>query len=314
MASFLSRLMPAVITLRGTKRTFSSARRTAKRVAYLTDHPARFAPPKSIGRRVSVALTVDDGWPLYVLSPRGGAPGAPGTGGTADSAGSAGSQQVLYLHGGSWIGEIGATQWSFAAALVEQSGATVTVPIYPVAPVGTATEVTARVADLVERLHAEPTRVSLVGDSAGGTVVLATALELLRRGVRPLAVLVLVAPGLDLTFSDPRAADLESADPFLAAPGLRYAASLWAGGLSLDDARVSPLFASPADLSGLGPVTVFTGTRDILNPDAHRFTERARAAGVPVTLHEAEGMLHNYPVFPIPEGRAALAQIAALLR
>ena len=64
-------------------------------------------------------------------------------------------------------------------------------------------------------------------------------------------------------------------------------------------------------MAGLGPLTVFTGTRDVLNPDAHLLVERARAAGVDVELHEAAGQLHVYPVLPTAPGRAAAQVLVA---
>ena len=71
---------------------------------------------------------------------------------------------------------------------------------------------------------------------------------------------------------------------------------------------MSPLFGS---LEGLGSVTMFSGTRDILNADAHRFLERAEAAGLSVDFHEGPGMLHVYPILPMAEGDAARELIAA---
>ncbi|HTY26769.1 MAG TPA: alpha/beta hydrolase [Mycobacterium sp.] len=79
-----------------------------------------------------------------------------------------------------------------------------------------------------------------------------------------------------------------------------------AGTLPVDDPRVSPL---AAPLAGLAPVTVFSGTRDILNPDARLFTDKAREAGVDVDYVQGDGMIHVYPLLPIPEGRAARRRV-----
>ena len=65
---------------------------------------------------------------------------------------------------------------------------------------------------------------------------------------------------------------------------------------------------------GLGPLAVFTGTRDLLHPDSLRLAERARAAGVRCELHSEPDLLHVYPLMPIPEGRAARARIVEILR
>ena len=86
---------------------------------------------------------------------------------------------------------------------------------------------------------------------------------------------------------------------------------LFRSGLGEGDWRVSPLHG---DLSGLGPITVFSGTRDIVHADALRFVPLAVEAGVDLDYHEGAGMIHNYPILPMPEGDAARAVIVAAVR
>jgi len=73
---------------------------------------------------------------------------------------------------------------------------------------------------------------------------------------------------------------------------------------------VSPIHGS---LEGLGPITMFSGTRDILNADATRLVRLAAEAGHPLAYFEGKGMIHNYPMLPMPEGTRAQAQIAAAM-
>lgn len=93
--------------------------------------------------------------------------------------------------------------------------------------------------------------------------------------------------------------------------GLRVFVECWRGSLAISDPRVSPL---AADLHGLGPLTVFSGTRDILNPDARLLVGRATNAGVDVDYREGAGLPHVYPLTPTPEGRAARVLIIEQLR
>ena len=69
---------------------------------------------------------------------------------------------------------------------------------------------------------------------------------------------------------------------------------------------MSPLFG---EFAGLGPLTVFTGTRDVLNPDAHLLRAAATEAGVAVEWHEGVGEVHAYPLLPTRAGRDARAAI-----
>ena len=66
-----------------------------------------------------------------------------------------------------------------------------------------------------------------------------------------------------------------------------------------------------ADLAGLGPLSVYVGTRDILSPDVRLLEQRARAAGVDVDLHVGHGLVHVYPLLPTRAGRLAREQIVA---
>lgn len=297
MASLLSRLAPLVVTLRGSKRLFSSSRRTLDRVAKLAAHPARFDPPTRLGRTVTITRRDVDGWPVFDVTPRA-APSA---------------RRALYLHGGCYVFEIDPVHWSLIGKLVAETGVTVTVPIMPLAPSGTASSIVPRVADIAASLIAEAGagQVSVIGDSSGGGMALAVAMELRDRGSGPLRSTVLIAPWLDISGTDPMIARIAPSDPWLAVPGTRAAGALYRGELSEDDWRVSPIHGS---LAGLGPVTLFSGTRDILHADALRFLPLAAAAGLSIDYHEGRGMIHNYPILPMPEGDAARVVIATAIR
>lgn len=66
-------------------------------------------------------------------------------------------------------------------------------------------------------------------------------------------------------------------------------------------------------MAGLGPLTVFAGTRDITHPDCGFLVSKARAAGVHTEFHQAPGMVHIHPLLPITEGRAARRTMVRLL-
>jgi epsilon-lactone hydrolase len=297
MASLLSKLAPLVITLRGSKRMFGSAQRTLDRIDRLQAKPAPFDPPSSLSRSVSVARRDIDGWPVYEIAPlRGGS-----------------TRHVVYLHGGCYVFEIDPVHWAFIGKLAAEGGVRVMVPIMPLAPTGTADTVVARVAELVASLVAAEgaANVSLVGDSSGGGMALAVAMALRDLEVPALRATVLIAPWLDVSGTDPRLAEIAPRDPWLAVPGTHAAGALYRAELGEGDWRVSPIHGS---LEGLGPITMFSGTRDILNADAHRLLPLAADAGLTLDFHEGEGMIHNYPILPMPEGDTARAMIVAAVR
>ncbi len=297
MASLTSRILPLVLIFRGSKRQFRSPERTLAKIERLQKSPRSFEPPRLKG--VDVDRSTVGGWPVFTIS-------------SADQDARTG-RRAIYLHGGVYSFEIDPVHWRFIAKLAQETGTTFTVPIMPLSPRGTASAVVPAVADLVSATIDEvgASNVAILGDSSGGGMALAVAMVLRDRGVAPLAATVLISPWLDISGTDPRLAEIEPSDPWLAVPGAHAAGALYRGELPESDPMVSPINAS---LAGLGPITMFCGTRDILLADAERLVALAAASGHPLEYHQAEGMLHVYPILPMPEGDAARRLIVQALR
>ncbi len=293
MSSLATRVVTGYLRLTALRRWTS----TASGEAVLAAEKGSPAVPLrvQVGRRVEQRLV--GGFVVERLHPRGGvrAPGA-----------------VVYLHGGAYVNQVVRQHWELAADAADTTGRVVDVVLYGLAPQHHALEAVALVAEVLAGLDEEfgGAPVHLAGDSAGAGLALVAALQRREAGLAQPAGLVLVAPWLDLSMSNPEVDAIEPDDPWLRRVGLRPAAAAWAGDLDLRDPRVSPLFA---DLAGLAPVTVFVGTRDICLPDARLLAARLRAAGGVVVLHEGAGQPHVYPVLPTPEGRAARRDLLAAL-
>ncbi|CAM5340444.1 esterase [Streptomyces avidinii] len=296
MPSLRSRALSVALIAAGRRRRFGSAEAVRTRVAESARRPASHLPPRSLGRVAEVSRTFVGAWPVYDVSPRGGEAAA----------------RVLYVHGGAYVGELVRPHWSLIRTLVARAGARVVVPAYILAPRGTADRTVPVAADLLSGLIASGGAggAVLVGDSAGAGLALAAAQRLRdRTGAQPSRI-VLISPWLDVSVSHPDQAAIEADDPMLARAGLREAGRLYAGNLPADDPRVSPLHGS---FAGLAPLTVFTGTRDLLTTDSRELLRRARAEGVEVEFHEEPGLPHAYPLLPVPEGRAARDRIVELI-
>jgi acetyl esterase/lipase len=243
---------------------------------------------------VSLQVARRSGWPIYTLTSK--------TSHTPE-------RTVIYLHGGAWVNEIVAQHWQLAAQIAADGHVRVIVPIYPLVPFATAAEVVPTIAELVAEEMAPDHSVCLVGDSAGGQMALSAALVLRDEHHVVLPRTVLISPVLDVSLTNALINAVH--DPWLTRVGLLEFAKRWCGDLPMTDALVSPL---GADLTGLGPLTVFSGTRDILNPDARLLVDKAAAAGVDIDYHEQPGLVHVYPLTPTPEGRAARTTIVESLR
>jgi len=276
---------------------YASPERLRAHVERTSRSPEDPSPPKRFEDRLHLRLGDRQGWPVYEARPRDA---------TA-------SVTILYLHGGGYVNEITRWHWRLVNELTLEVPARCVVPIYPLAPKGTASEVVRGAAGLASELLAErgADPVLVVGDSAGGGLALAASLTLRDEGLRQPSRLVLISPWLDATLSDERQVAIAAKDKMLRRPGLREAARLYAGPLGLDDPLVSPI---NGDLRGLPSLTVFTGTHDILDCDSQRLARTAREVGVSVDLHEVKGAPHAFPVFPSRQGAAARREIVDVCR
>ena len=279
-----------LLRLTGAKKPLAG-NRVHETVAKLTAKPRPSAPAKWMVRGATVELSDHRGWPLYTLRPT-----------STDS-----GKIVVAIHGGAYVGEISWTHWLSFSSIVRETGATVVVPIYPLAPKGTAASVIPHVADLFEEIVTEhgADSVGVVGDSAGAGLALAAMQELVTRGTPTPVGLVLISPWLDVTMSDKTGHTID--DPMLDSAGLASCGRLWAGDLDPDDPRVSPLFGS---LAGLPPTTVYAGSLDLLYSDALRLQERAATEGANISFVLREGLLHVWAGLGfLPESRAVRPQM-----
>lgn len=222
----------------------------------------------------------------------------------------ASSGVILYLHGGAYaLGSINShRQW--IARLAGATGRRALAINYRLAPEH---PFPAALEDALSAYHwlldqgSEPAQIFIAGDSAGGGLALA-ALLALRDGGEPLpAGAICFSPWTDLTLSGASMQGKADLDPILDPDSLRKYAAYYAGDHDLSEPLISPLFA---ELSGLPPLLIQVGTDEILLDDATRLAERAREAGVSVTLEIGDEMFHVFHMFSfLPETKKAVESI-----
>jgi acetyl esterase/lipase len=260
-------------------------------------------PAQDVRRDHQEHIGNDHGFPVFTLWK------------TGSSGASRPDRSVLYLHGGAYVRPIDARHWRFASRLADSLGAAAVVPAYPLAPEFTVEDSFEGMVEVFEDVAREsPGGVTLVGDSAGGGYALALAEALRDRGGVQPDRLVLIAPWVDLTSSTPGTEEAAERDPWLSFPHLAVYGSFWAGSEDPDDLadpRVSPLFG---DLSGLPPALMLCGTRDLLQPGCDALFERADQAGWSLEYVVAPGLIHVYPLIPIPEARQAFEHVLRFCR
>jgi acetyl esterase/lipase len=103
------------------------------------------------------------------------------------------------------------------------------------------------------------------------------------------------------------------ADPMVGRALLAKMADAYLHGVDPRTPLASPLYA---DLTGLPPLYVQVGGREVLLDDATRLVTRAREAGVDVALEQWDEMIHVWQAFAplVPESDEAITRIGAYLR
>jgi len=212
---------------------------------------------------------------------------------------------VLWLHGGAFITMVPRSFVPSAAHVSRASGLPVFVLDQRLAPEHPHP---ADVEDAVAAFDALGVPTSLVGDSAGGTTALLTALALRDRGT-PAHALGLVSPLVDLTLE--RSGAYEGREYVIRRGWSELGVSSYLAGQ--DGAAVSPL---ERDLTGLPPTAVQWSEHEVLAPEAVELVSRLRAAGVETTTRYLPGMFHEVQLYPglVPEAAEALADLGRRLR
>lgn len=252
------------------------------------------SPPPRVAKAFDVRRSEVSGMPVFELRVPGSTP----------------VRTVLYLHGGGFVSGPDRLHWRHAARLARRLGVRVVLPAYPLTPTHTWKDATPPLVDLFEQLAVEsPHGVVLMGDSAGGGLAMLLAQQVARRpGPQP-THLVMFAPWVDLTGETPGTEEAARRDPWLNLTRLRIYGSWWGAG-DPPDQEASPL---ANDVVGMPPTLLFCGTRDLLHPQSLALVAAARDAGVRLTYVEGAGLLHAYPILPIPEARAAFDRVEAFL-
>jgi monoterpene epsilon-lactone hydrolase len=154
----------------------------------------------------------------------------------------------------------------------------------------------------------DPKRIVVAGDSAGGGLVLALLLALRDKAMPLPAAAVCLSAWTDLTCSGESWTKNAKADFMLNLIPTVQSVEIYLGDVDPRTPLASPLFG---DLRGLPPILMQVGSNETILSDSTLFAEKAKSAGVDVTLEVWKDMQHEwqYAASWLPEGRQALARI-----
>lgn len=294
--SFQSRLLKLGIRLIRHNRMWKKTGTALRTMIENKQRKESAEPPQKLRNNYNLEKREIKGHTYYVISPKE----------------KIGHKHVLYLHGGGYVLKVTSLHWDFIKELIDNTGCTVTFPIYPLAPTYTHTDVFEMLLPLYQQLLTTASNEDIVvmGDSAGGGMSLALAQLLKENGIPQPGNIILISPALDMTFSNPEIKEVEKKDPILATPSIKEIAEWYAG-----DQRVGHFLISPinGEIEGLGVISIFVGTHDIVYPDTRKFKDKLKERNVKYIYFEYPKMLHIWPLFFFPESKRARDQIMKII-
>ncbi|NWJ52661.1 MAG: alpha/beta hydrolase [Bacteroidetes bacterium] len=222
---------------------------------------------------------------------------------------------MLYFHGGMYL--IGSAESHRQHVIKFVSGSSINALVFnyrlaPEHPFPAALDDALAAYDLLLNEGFHPSNIVFAGDSAGGGLCLATLLAIKAKGIALPSCAAVLSPWTDLarTGKSYQTNERKCVSPIGCAEN---ASILYAANNDLRNPFVSPLYG---DLKGLPPLHISAGGNEILLDDSIQFAQKARAAGVDVTLRVDKGMCHCYPAFSnlFKEAKLAMDEICLHLK
>ncbi|MFF4020748.1 alpha/beta hydrolase [Streptomyces sp. NPDC001843] len=222
---------------------------------------------------------------------------------------------VLYFHGGAYVLGSARSSLGIVADLARRSQTrviTIDYRLAPEHPAPAATDDAVRAYRALISSGADPQRVVVAGESAGGGVALGLLAALSCADEPMPAAALLFSPWVDLTLSGDSMTVRAEEDFILNRTALERRVRDYLGDASAAEQH-SPLFA---DLHGLPTTLIQVGSDEVLLDDSTRLAARLVAADVSVTLDVTAQATHVFQSFAASwdEADAAMTRAATFVR
>jgi len=223
---------------------------------------------------------------------------------------------ILYLHGGGYIYGSPLLYRDLSWRIADAARAVVWMLDYRLAPehpFPAALDDAARAYRWLLAQGADPRRIAVMGDSAGGGLTFGTLLKLRDEGEPMPAAAAGLSPWTDLTITSASSRLFAKTDPMLNLGDTKHYVAWYLGDADRRNPYASPVFGDPA---GLPPSLIQAGDDEMLRDDAVTMAERLRAAGVPAELELWPRMPHVWHMLArvVPEGQQAIERIGLFVQ
>jgi len=217
---------------------------------------------------------------------------------------------LLYFHGGAFVSGPAQYHWDAMATLSKNTKHTIWVCNYPKAPECKIDEISTNVDQIYQMALTKfkSENIILMGDSAGGTLVVALTQRLFNKQKTP-SKIVLISPLLDASLKNTEIDVIDKNDPILAKIGLLSALKMCSD--DANDVRISPINGQ----FKLFPKTyLFLAENDITFPDQLEFVSKLEHEKIDFMLNIGQGMPHIWPLIPVMKAsKVALNQLITII-
>ena len=230
--------------------------------------------------------------------------------------GAAEDKVIVYVHGGGYVMGSAGSHRDMTGRLSKAAGARVLSLNYRMAPEhpfpAAVDDTVAAYKGLLDQ-GIKPRNIAIAGDSAGGGLALASLLAIRDKGLPTPGAGVGISPWVDMEGLGESMTTRAAVDPVVQKEGLLGMAKMYLGDADPKNPLAAPLHGN---LAGLPPLLIHVGDHETLLDDSNRIAERARKAGVDVTLKVWDEMPHVWHLFApiLPEARQAIDEIGAFFQ
>jgi acetyl esterase/lipase len=206
-------------------------------------------------------------------------------------------RRILYLHGGGYVFGSPKSHRAATFALARETRADVFSLDYRMAPEHL---FPAAVEDALSGYKwlieggADPEKLVIGGDSAGGGLTLALLLSIREQGLPMPAGAFLYSPWTDLMVTGESIHANENTDAMFKAEYIVEGAKRYLGDADASNPFASPLFGSFAEMP---PILMFASNDEVLRDDSTRLHEALIKDGVSSELILKDGLIHVWPIF-----------------
>ncbi|MFP9114468.1 alpha/beta hydrolase [Flavobacterium sp. RHBU_3] len=247
---------------------------------------------------------------IHVVKPKGAKPGLP---------------VFMFFHGGGWILGDYPTHKRLVRDLVVNSGAVAVFPDYTPSPearypvaINQAYAATKWVAEHGKEIGVDSSKMAVAGNSVGGNMAAVVALMAKDKKGPKLSFQLLLWPVTDADFTR-KSYTTFAQERFLTTPLMKWMWDNYTTDLTQRKEKyASPLQASLDELKDLPPALVQVAENDILHDEGVAYARKLDEAGVPTTITEYKGFIHDYgmlnPLEHIPAVQTSVQQAAVALK